>query len=564
MNQYQNMSKNIQTQVAKKYNNVKTFALKEMKKHVTKKRKKQITAWFENGGKTTIFFGILLLIVIILLSQFISFKKPQNINQQKTNQSTNTNDSIPLYQAEYAGYMLDTSDTNFKVTILDHTDTIKRIEIANDSVKMTITSTKIPDTQSPIQTGFNPQNSQITTPKDQNRIYEVKGKKILFVPQTIDGKITFSLVNMVKTGDKETYSSSFNLFEENGKEYKYTDEITIQNLHKDITQKDTDSLDKVISILQNTQSVTAKEFFVDTASTDDIKKLVDSKSYAQSSALKYKIPLFDRYNLKDSPDITQLNVTKDDSASIEILKKDAQIPDSAKNLKQIGTTNMYRSSSLSFIQDKILSILIYSNKGDYRTVNLFPNNTQNILLARYKIKLNQSVDDIKGKIKELDTMIASISDNSSKELPKCDKLRGQEMPFGSPLCGKQLEYTKINREFNLDHKALDIVPNEEYVKQNETFKKTKKEVFYSPCDGTKSVGQDKVTKANIITIKCKNDAFVIQFWHDSESFWNFDGQVKAGDAIGVMGDTGSADGRHIHYVIEKNGERVDPLELIKS
>jgi Peptidase family M23 len=161
-------------------------------------------------------------------------------------------------------------------------------------------------------------------------------------------------------------------------------------------------------------------------------------------------------------------------------------------------------------------------------------------------------------------MLATIGDNSSKELAKCDRLRGQEMPFGSPLCGKQLDYTKINRGFSTDHKAIDIVPNEEYTKQNETYKKTKKEVFYSPCDGTESVSQDKTTKANIITIKCKNDAFVIQFWHDSESFWNFDGQVKAGDVIGVMGDTGSADGRHIHYVIEKNGERVDPLELIKS
>jgi hypothetical protein len=559
------MPENISTQITKKYTELKSLAVKEMNKHITKKRKKQITTWFENGGKTTIFFGIIALVLVILVSQFITFRKPQSTNQPTSNKTTSKNESIPLNQAEYAGFKLDTTDTDFKVTVLEHSETIKKVEVANESVKMTITSTKIPDKIQSIQTGFTPENGQIISSNDQTRLYEVKGKKVALIPQILYEKTSYTVVNISKSSDgKDIYSNKFNLFGEQSKEYGYFDEVQIYNLHKDITQKDTESLDKALSILQNTESITAKEFFVDTTTSDDVKKLVDTKKYTESSKLKYKVSLFEGYNLKDSSDINQFNMQKDDTGRLDVTKKEAQIPDTTKNLKQIGGTNMYRSSSLSTINDKNLIVPIYSTKGDYRTINLYPNNTQNIILARYTINLNQPVDDIKAKIKELDTMIATIGDNSSKELTKCDSLRGQEMPFGSPLCGKQLDFTKINREYSTDHKALDIVPNEEYIKQNETYKKTKKEVFYSPCDGTESVSQDKTTKANTITIKCKNDAFVIQFWHDSESFWSYDGQVKAGDVIGVMGDTGSADGRHIHYVIEKNGERVDPLELIKS
>ncbi|MBC7471707.1 MAG: M23 family metallopeptidase [candidate division SR1 bacterium] len=559
------MSKNATKQIKNKYNEIKTKVLTKVNQYLTKERKDKFTTWFENGGKTTIFFGVLIILLIILASQFISFKKPQTTNHNSAAQNTTKNESIPLNQAEYAGYKIDISDTDFKITVLEHTENIKKVEVSNESVKMTINSTKLLEKPQAIQTGFTPENGQIMVNSDQILLYELKGRKLGLKPQILNNVTSYTLVSISKNLDgKDIYNSKFNLFGEQNKEYGYFDEVVINNLHKDITQRDTESLEKAISILQNSESVTAKEIFVDTVTAEDVKKLQDTKKYSESNKLKYKLSIIDGYSLKDSNDINLFSLQKDDTSKVEITKKDAQIPDTAKNLKQIGSSSMYRSSSLSSINNRNLIIQIYSNKGDYKTINLYPNNTQNIVLVNYTISLNQSVDDIKTKIKELDTILSTISDNSSKEMAKCEKLRGQEMPFGSPLCGKQLDYTKINRGYSVDHKAIDIVPNEEYAKQNETYKKTNKEVFYSPCDGTETVSQDKVTKANIITIKCKNDAFIIQFWHDSESFWSYDNQIKAGDAIGVMGDTGSAAGKHIHYVIEKNGERLDPLELIKS
>jgi Peptidase family M23 len=559
------MSEKIIQQISTKYHEISKNSAKFINSYLTKKRKKQIISWYEKGGKTIIFFSFIGIIVIIIASQFISIKKPTSINQQNTSPTTVSNAIIPLNQAEYAGFSIDLSDSDFQTKVLEHTDSIKKVEVANQSVKMTIASSKIPDNQSPIQTGFNPTAPQILPKIGDNRIYEVKGKKVVLIPQIQDDKTTYTLALVSKSTDgNDTYQTKFNLFGESNKAYGFVDEVSIQNLHKDIITKDTESLDKAISILQNTNSITPKEVFVDTATNDVVKKLIDTKKYTQSSKLKYKVGLLDGYTLTDSPDINQFSVQNDAKSKLEVIKKEGQIPANIKNLKQNAGSPFYRSSSLSTISDGNLIIPIYSNKGDYRTVNLYQNNTQNIIQATYYINLNQGVDTIKTQIIELDTMLATISDNSSKELPKCDTLRGQEMPFGSPLCGKLLEYTKINKQFSPDHKALDIVPNEEYAKLNDTYKKTKKEVFYAPCDGKETVTQDPTTKANIITIKCTNDAFVVQFWHDSESFWNFDGQVKAGDVIGVMGGTGSTDGRHIHYIIEKNGERVDPLELIKS
>jgi hypothetical protein len=85
------MPETISTQITKKYTELKSLAVKEMNKYVTKKRKKQITTWFENGGKTTIFFGIIALMLVILVSQFISFRKPQTTNQPNSNQTTSKN-----------------------------------------------------------------------------------------------------------------------------------------------------------------------------------------------------------------------------------------------------------------------------------------------------------------------------------------------------------------------------------------------------------------------------------------------------------------------------------------
>ncbi|MDD3303669.1 MAG: M23 family metallopeptidase [Clostridia bacterium] len=40
-------------------------------------------------------------------------------------------------------------------------------------------------------------------------------------------------------------------------------------------------------------------------------------------------------------------------------------------------------------------------------------------------------------------------------------------------------------------------------------------------------------------------------------------QVKRGEVIGFVGDTGESFGNHLHFEVYKNGERIDPYPFIK-
>ena len=109
------------------------------------------------------------------------------------------------------------------------------------------------------------------------------------------------------------------------------------------------------------------------------------------------------------------------------------------------------------------------------------------------------------------------------------------------------------------------MPNQRYSKENSQYQRDKKEYFYATCDGKIRTYQDRDTKANVIEIQCKEPDFKVQYWHDQESFWVWNGEVKAGQIIGIMGETGNSEnGKHIHYVVEKAGIRQDPLQLIKN
>jgi len=67
---------------------------------------------------------------------------------------------------------------------------------------------------------------------------------------------------------------------------------------------------------------------------------------------------------------------------------------------------------------------------------------------------------------------------------------------------------------------------------------------------------------NVIEIQYDELDFKVQYWHDQESFWKWSGEVKLGEIIGIMGETGNSEnGKHLHYIIEKAGVRQDSLQL---
>jgi murein DD-endopeptidase MepM/ murein hydrolase activator NlpD len=59
-------------------------------------------------------------------------------------------------------------------------------------------------------------------------------------------------------------------------------------------------------------------------------------------------------------------------------------------------------------------------------------------------------------------------------------------------------------------------------------------------------------------LQCTDSDTKIEYWHNELNLVYKNQPIVQGQIIGAMGDTGNSEGRHIHLVIIKDGERVDP------
>lgn len=94
------------------------------------------------------------------------------------------------------------------------------------------------------------------------------------------------------------------------------------------------------------------------------------------------------------------------------------------------------------------------------------------------------------------------------------------------------------------------------------FAYTPDDTVYAPLQGTVIVkpmnGNDGngvyMEQGDMLIGMCHLDRFLVN-----------DGQlVNAGQPVGIMGDTGYADGKHLHFAVKVNGQFVDPLTLIDN
>lgn len=86
------------------------------------------------------------------------------------------------------------------------------------------------------------------------------------------------------------------------------------------------------------------------------------------------------------------------------------------------------------------------------------------------------------------------------------------------------------------------------------------EHIYAPISGTVLVRPNNGNDGNGVYMQVGNQFH--GFCH-LQSFNVTDGQtVQEGDVLGIMGDTGYAQGRHLHWAVKVNGQFVDPLTLV--
>lgn len=65
-------------------------------------------------------------------------------------------------------------------------------------------------------------------------------------------------------------------------------------------------------------------------------------------------------------------------------------------------------------------------------------------------------------------------------------------------------------------------------------------------------------------VKVQHNEYIITYAHLSEYYHLKDMDVRAGEAIGLSGNTGLSTGEHLHFSVHYNGNPINPLEFLKN
>lgn len=133
------------------------------------------------------------------------------------------------------------------------------------------------------------------------------------------------------------------------------------------------------------------------------------------------------------------------------------------------------------------------------------------------------------------------------ELPNIWPVREGE--FDRITSGYGLRYSPIDKRTHL-HEGVDITTNP----YNGAVIATADGVVYGLWYNHPRFGR-------IVYLKHSN-GFTTRYAHLSKITVGYREEVKRGEVIGYIGNTGSSDGAHLHYEIQKNGSAIDPVQFM--
>ncbi len=84
---------------------------------------------------------------------------------------------------------------------------------------------------------------------------------------------------------------------------------------------------------------------------------------------------------------------------------------------------------------------------------------------------------------------------------------------------------------------------------------------YATADGVVTYSGVEQTYGNVVEVS-HGAGFVTRFAHMQRRLVQKGQKVSRGDVVGRVGSTGRSTFSHLHYEIERNGERVDPLRFV--
>lgn len=121
----------------------------------------------------------------------------------------------------------------------------------------------------------------------------------------------------------------------------------------------------------------------------------------------------------------------------------------------------------------------------------------------------------------------------------------------------------ITQDYSVNHKAIDIVGisnNIEYIIAHSDGKVTFYQDGFSNLKG--SVGN--ASYGNCIKIEHGNGYSTLYAHMQKGLFVNSGARVKKGQRLGVIGDSGNAYGKHLHFEVRKDDNRINPISYLNN
>jgi murein DD-endopeptidase MepM/ murein hydrolase activator NlpD len=87
--------------------------------------------------------------------------------------------------------------------------------------------------------------------------------------------------------------------------------------------------------------------------------------------------------------------------------------------------------------------------------------------------------------------------------------------------------------------------------------------IYAPAAGKVVLAEKLMVRGNAVIIDHGLGLFS-GYWHQNQLVVHVGQEVKPGDLIGFVGDTGLVTGPHLHWEIRLNGIAVEPLQWVQQ
>ncbi len=157
---------------------------------------------------------------------------------------------------------------------------------------------------------------------------------------------------------------------------------------------------------------------------------------------------------------------------------------------------------------------------------------------------------------------------STSSIPADTSFADTQIPKQNPFGGSGMSYTAITAyfldpnyflEFGKQHEGVDLVPTDTYYQQSTTYQSVHQVVLFSTLTGTVNHYIDQYGGEPVEVTNNDGSLKSVNI-HFSSVLVNTGDYIKAGTAIGIMGQTGDATGPHLHYQIDiKDGSNWDPV-----